>query len=138
MTDQTRPAVNQIALFYRKSGVSVGIIAVDPSSPYSGGAILDGVAADGYIIRSFSGSIGQALEGTGRLAATLDVLPVGNPEVLLEPPVAVKLVLDRRIAVLLAGLPVVIAEDPLTCVARGGGRALELMDERGGEIFTVE
>ena len=36
------------------------------------------------------------------------------------------------------GLPVVIAEDPLTCVARGGGRALELMDERGGEIFTVE
>lgn len=30
------------------------------------------------------------------------------------------------------GLPVVIAEDPLTCVARGGGRALELMDLRGG------
>lgn len=25
------------------------------------------------------------------------------------------------------GLPVVVAEDPLTCVARGGGRALELM-----------
>ena len=36
------------------------------------------------------------------------------------------------------GLPVIIAEDPLTCVARGGGRALELMDERGGDIFTVE
>lgn len=36
------------------------------------------------------------------------------------------------------GLPVVIAEDPLTCVARGGGRALELIDEHGGEIFTVE
>ncbi len=26
------------------------------------------------------------------------------------------------------GLPVVVAEDPLTCVARGGGKALELMD----------
>ena len=26
------------------------------------------------------------------------------------------------------GLPVVIAEDPLTCVARGGGRILELQD----------
>lgn len=26
------------------------------------------------------------------------------------------------------GLPVIIAEDPLTCVARGGGRAMELMD----------
>jgi len=36
------------------------------------------------------------------------------------------------------GLPVVIAEDPLTCVARGGGRALELIDERGGEIFALE
>jgi rod shape-determining protein MreB len=28
------------------------------------------------------------------------------------------------------GLPVIIAEDPLTCVARGGGRALELMDSK--------
>jgi len=36
------------------------------------------------------------------------------------------------------GLPVIVAEDPLTCVARGGGRALELMDERGGDLFTVE
>jgi len=27
------------------------------------------------------------------------------------------------------GLPVVVAEDPLTCVARGGGRAMELMDQ---------
>jgi rod shape-determining protein MreB and related proteins len=27
------------------------------------------------------------------------------------------------------GIPVVIADDPLTCVARGGGRVLELMDE---------
>jgi len=36
------------------------------------------------------------------------------------------------------GLPVVIAEDPMTCVARGGGRALELMDEHGGELFTVD
>jgi rod shape-determining protein MreB len=36
------------------------------------------------------------------------------------------------------GLPVVVAEDPLTCVARGGGRALELIDERGGDFFAVE
>ena len=26
------------------------------------------------------------------------------------------------------GLPVILAEDPLTCVARGGGVALEMMD----------
>lgn len=36
------------------------------------------------------------------------------------------------------GLPVVVADDPMTCVARGGGRALELMDQHDGEIFTVE
>lgn len=36
------------------------------------------------------------------------------------------------------GLPVIVAEDPLTCVARGGGRALEMMDEIGLDVFTTE
>jgi rod shape-determining protein MreB len=36
------------------------------------------------------------------------------------------------------GLPVIIAEDPLTCVARGGGRALEMMDEKGVDVFVGE
>ncbi len=36
------------------------------------------------------------------------------------------------------GLNVVIAEDPLTCVARGGGRVLELIDEHGTEAFSIE
>jgi len=36
------------------------------------------------------------------------------------------------------GLPVVVAEDPLTCVARGGGRALELMDEQGISVFNLD
>jgi rod shape-determining protein MreB len=36
------------------------------------------------------------------------------------------------------GLPVVVADDPLTCVARGGGRALELMDEHGPSVFGLE
>lgn len=36
------------------------------------------------------------------------------------------------------GLPVVIAEDPLTCVARGGGRMLELIDEHGPAFFNLE
>jgi rod shape-determining protein MreB len=34
------------------------------------------------------------------------------------------------------GLPVLIADDPLTCVARGGGRALEMMDERVFDFFS--
>ncbi|MGD8498797.1 MAG: rod shape-determining protein [Chromatiales bacterium] len=36
------------------------------------------------------------------------------------------------------GIPVVIADDPLTCVARGGGRVLEMMDEYGTEFLAVE
>lgn len=36
------------------------------------------------------------------------------------------------------GLPVIIAEDPLTCVARGGGRYLEMMEEYGNSILSIE
>ncbi len=36
------------------------------------------------------------------------------------------------------GLPVVIAEDPLTCVARGGGRALEMVCTMGRDFFSAE
>ena len=35
------------------------------------------------------------------------------------------------------GLPVLIAEDPMTCVARGGGRILEHMGEQGQGDFTL-
>ncbi|MYF49684.1 MAG: rod shape-determining protein, partial [Gammaproteobacteria bacterium] len=37
------------------------------------------------------------------------------------------------------GLPVIVAEDPLTCVARGGGKALEMMDDGGyGHLLSSE
>lgn len=36
------------------------------------------------------------------------------------------------------GIPVVVAEDPLTCVARGGGTALEMIDMHGGDLFAEE
>jgi len=36
------------------------------------------------------------------------------------------------------GIPVIIAEDPMTCVARGGGRALEMVDEKGVDVFALE
>jgi len=35
------------------------------------------------------------------------------------------------------GLPVIIAEDPLTCVARGGGKALLMMDKRRLDILMT-
>ncbi|RRJ83706.1 rod shape-determining protein [Aestuariirhabdus litorea] len=36
------------------------------------------------------------------------------------------------------GLPVIVAEDPLTCVARGGGRALEIMDQHAADLLSTE
>lgn len=36
------------------------------------------------------------------------------------------------------GLPVLVAEDPLTCVARGGGRVLELIDEHGVNFLSID
>tara|TARA_Y100001970_G_scaffold168480_1_gene206046 strand:- start:2958 stop:4007 length:1050 start_codon:yes stop_codon:yes gene_type:complete len=36
------------------------------------------------------------------------------------------------------GLPVLIAEDPLTCVARGGGKVLDMIDAHGPDILALE
>ncbi len=36
------------------------------------------------------------------------------------------------------GLPVIVADDPLTCVARGGGKAMELMDTHALDLLTVD
>ena len=36
------------------------------------------------------------------------------------------------------GLPVVVADDPLSCVARGGGKALDMLDRRGLDLFSSE
>ncbi len=36
------------------------------------------------------------------------------------------------------GLPVVLADDPLTCVARGGGKALELIDQYNIDFLSTD
>lgn len=36
------------------------------------------------------------------------------------------------------GLPVIVAEDPLTCVARGGGRVLEMIEMSGNDLISRE
>jgi rod shape-determining protein MreB len=36
------------------------------------------------------------------------------------------------------GLPVIVADDPLTCVARGGGKAMELMDTHALDLLTID
>jgi rod shape-determining protein MreB len=45
--------------------------------------------------------------------------------------------IDRLIAEE-TGLPVYIADDPLTCVARGGGMVLEMLDKKGVSSFSLE
>jgi rod shape-determining protein MreB len=35
------------------------------------------------------------------------------------------------------GLPAIVADEPLTCVARGGGRALEMLDLQGPDVFRL-
>jgi rod shape-determining protein MreB and related proteins len=45
--------------------------------------------------------------------------------------------LDRLLAQE-TGIPVMLADDPLTCVARGGGKALEMIDMHGGDLFSEE
>lgn len=36
------------------------------------------------------------------------------------------------------GLPVLVADDPLTCVARGGGKALEIIDKHNIDLLSSE
>jgi rod shape-determining protein MreB len=34
------------------------------------------------------------------------------------------------------GLPVIVADDPLTCVARGGGKAMEMLDKKHLDLLS--
>ncbi len=45
--------------------------------------------------------------------------------------------LDRLI-IKETSIPVIVADDPLTCVARGGGKALDMIDIHSGELFSSE
>jgi GTPase len=73
--------VDQLAKQYRKQNQTVGIIAVDPTSPYTGGAILgdrirmqDHFSDPGIYIRSMAtrGSLGGLARATADVATVLD------------------------------------------------------------------
>ena len=36
------------------------------------------------------------------------------------------------------GLPVILADKPLTCVAKGGGKVIELLDKHGHNLFDLD
>jgi LAO/AO transport system kinase len=92
--------VDQLARFYRKGHQTVGIIAVDPTSPYTGGAILgdrirmqDHFSDSGIYIRSMAtrGSLGglarttadvtTVLDASGRDLIMIETVGVGQDEV---------------------------------------------------------
>ena len=81
----------RIAAAYRSAGLSVGVIAVDPTSPFTGGALLgdrirmEEVALDpGVFIRSMAtrGSLGGLAESTGEVADVLDAF--GTDRIIIE------------------------------------------------------
>jgi len=83
--------VDQLAKHYRKENQTVGIIAVDPTSPYTGGAILgdrirmqDHYADPGIFIRSMAtrGSLGGLARTTADVATVLDA--AGRDLVMIE------------------------------------------------------
>ncbi|HEV2388792.1 MAG TPA: methylmalonyl Co-A mutase-associated GTPase MeaB [Candidatus Acidoferrales bacterium] len=83
--------VDRLAGRYRRAGHTVGIVAVDPTSPFTGGAILgdrirmQGHATDGGIfIRSMAtrGWLGGLAEATSEAALVLDA--AGKQMVLIE------------------------------------------------------
>jgi LAO/AO transport system kinase len=83
--------VDQLAKLYRREGKTLGIIAVDPTSPYTGGAILgdrirmqDHHADPGIYIRSMAtrGSLGGLARTTADVATVLDAS--GRDLILIE------------------------------------------------------
>lgn len=83
--------VNELAKLYRARGLTVGIVAVDPTSPFSGGALLGDrvrmrdLAGDaGVFIRSMAtrGSLGGLARATGDAVLVLDA--AGFARILVE------------------------------------------------------
>src|SRR5687768_17663871 len=80
-----------LAAAYRGAGLTVAVVAVDPTSPFTGGALLgdrirmESVALDpGVFIRSMAtrGSLGGLAEATGEVADVLDAF--GTDRIVIE------------------------------------------------------
>jgi len=83
--------VDRITAQYRKAGKTIGVVAVDPTSPYSGGAILGDrvrmqahAGDEGVFIRSMAtrGHLGGLARATGEVAVVLDA--AGKDIVIIE------------------------------------------------------
>jgi len=92
--------VDRLAAFYRRQNLAVGIIAVDPSSPFSGGAILgdrirmqshatdNGIFIRSMATRGFLGGLARAtadvallFDAAGKQVILIETVGVGQDEV---------------------------------------------------------
>src|SRR5437868_7713257 len=92
--------VDQLAREYRKQGSTVGIVAVDPTSPYTGGAILGdrirmqahhadtGIYIRSMATRGFHGGLARttadvatALDASGKDIILIETVGVGQDEI---------------------------------------------------------
>ena len=92
--------VDRLAGAYREAGSTVGIVAVDPTSPFTGGAILgdrirmrERIGDDGLYVRSMAtrGALGglaqttadvaQVIEASGKDVVVIETVGVGQDEV---------------------------------------------------------
>jgi len=83
--------VDKLARHYRSAGVTVGVIAVDPTSPFTGGAILgdrirmqENLGDPGFYVRSMAtrGSLGGLARTTADVASVIEAS--GKDVILIE------------------------------------------------------
>jgi GTPase len=92
--------VDKLARHYRGAGITVGVIAVDPTSPFTGGAILgdrirmqENLSDPGFYVRSMAtrGSLGglarttadvaSVIEASGKEIVLIETVGVGQDEI---------------------------------------------------------
>ncbi len=109
--------VSEMALEYRKQGKSVGIIAIDPTSPFSGGALLGDrirmmkLATDDEIFIRSMGTRGMLGGLTGAVYDTVEILDASGKDVIMvetvgvgQAEVDVIKIADTTLVVLVPGL----------------------------------
>jgi LAO/AO transport system kinase len=83
--------VDQLSTHYRRQGIRIGVLAVDPSSPYTGGALLgDRIRMEkhhadaGFYLRSMAtrGTLGGLARTTADVASVVDAS--GKERILIE------------------------------------------------------
>ena len=143
--------VDRLAAHYRSEGKTVGIIAVDPSSPFTGGAILgdrirmqshsgdSGIFVRSMATRGYLGGLAQAtgdaallLDAAGKQIVILETVGVGQGEI------EVVRFADCTVVVLVPGLGDEIQNLKAGLMEIGDIFALNKCDREGAQRFEQQ